>query len=89
MFELVNGRFEINVYANAFTFHNHEHLIDELKTFATKTRGLIKQVISFGDIHADRSSGQMITANVTEGKGMEGYHSFAARTIIKREIAKL
>jgi hypothetical protein len=89
MLELVNGRFEINVYANSFTFHNHEHLIDELKTFATKTKGLVKRVVSFGDIHADRSSGQMITANVTEGKGMDGYHSFAARTIIKREIAKL
>jgi hypothetical protein len=43
----------------------------------------------FGDIHLDRNSGQIITENIRNGMGLSSYNSFAAKTIIKREIAKV
>ncbi len=86
---LVNGQFTINAYVNEFTFMNYEYLIDELKEFAKVTGGLIQEVKLFGAIQIDRNSGQIITENIKEGKGIADYNSFAAKTIIKRELAKI
>lgn len=86
---LVNGQFTINAYVNEFTFMNYEHLIDEVREFAKATGGLIQEVKPYGAIQIDRNSGQIITENIKEGKGIAEYNSFAAKTIIKRELAKI
>lgn len=85
----VKGRFEINVYLNELTFKNYDSLIEHLKAFVKSTKGLIKDVRPFGDIHVDRGSGQLVTENIREGVGMEGYCKFPAKLIIKRELAKI
>jgi hypothetical protein len=87
--ESIKGNFEVVIYANEFTFQNYSHLIDELKAFAKSTKGLIKDVKPYGAIQVDRNSGQLITENIKEGKGLSEYTSFAAKTIIKREICKI
>ena len=87
--ELIKGKFDVYAYVNEFTFHNYAHLIDEVRVFAKATKGLIKDVKPYGAIHIDRNSGQLITENIKEGKGFKEYNSFAAKTIIKREISKV
>jgi hypothetical protein len=87
--ELIKGKFDVFVYVNEFTFQNYGYLVEELRTFAKSTKGLIKDVKQYGAIQIDRNSGQIITENIKEGKGIGDYTSFAAKTIIKREIAKL
>jgi hypothetical protein len=87
--ELIKGKFEVVAYVNEFTFHNYAHLIDEVRAFAKATKGLIKEVKPYGAIHIDRNSGQIITENIREGKGFTAYNSFAAKTIIKRELCKV
>jgi len=87
--EIVKGKFEIVMYLNELTFQNYNLLIDELNEFAKKAKGYIYKVVRFGDIHVDRNSGQIVTENIRNGMGFSSYHSFAARTIIKREIAKV
>jgi len=87
--ELVDGRFSVTAFVNEYTFQHYEHLIDEIRVFAEATGGLVEAVRPFGDIHTDRNSGQQITDNVKEGKGIGDYRSFAARTIIRRELAKV
>lgn len=86
---LLEGKFELVVYINEFTFQNYSSLVGEVQQFAEQTQGLIKEVRLFGNIYVDRRSGQMITDNIKEGKGLAAYHSFAAKTIIRREIAKV
>lgn len=83
---IVKGKFEIVMYLNELTFLNYHLLIDELEEFARKAK--IKTAL-FGDIHIDRNSGQIITENIRNGMGFSSYKSFAAKTIIKREIAKV
>jgi hypothetical protein len=87
--ELVEGRFPVTAFVNEYTFQHYEHLIEEIRAFAEATNGLIESVRPFGDIHTDRNSGQQITDNVKEGRGIGDYRSFAARTIIRRELAKV
>lgn len=87
--ELVDGRFPVTAFVNEYTFQHYEHLILEIKDFVDATGGLVESVRPFGDIHTDRNSGQQITDNVKEGKGIGDYRSFAARTIIRRELAKV
>lgn len=87
--ELVEGRFPVTAFVNEYTFQHYEYLIDEIRAFADATNGLVEAVRPFGDIHTDRNSGQQITDNVKEGKGIGDYRSFAARTIIRRELAKV
>lgn len=87
--ELIKGKFDVYAYVNEFTFHNYSHLIDEVRVFAKATKGLIKDVKPYGAIHIDRNSGQLITENIKEGKGFKEFNSFAAKTIIKREISKV
>jgi hypothetical protein len=87
--ELVEGRFPVTAFVNEYTFQHYEHLIDEIRAFTEATEGLVEAVRPFGDIHTDRNSGQQITDNVKEGRGIGDYRSFAARTIIRRELAKV
>ena len=86
---IVKGKFDIVMYLNELTFQNYNLLVDELEEFAKKAKGSISKIIRFGDIHVDRNSGQIITENIRNGMGFESYKSFAAKTIIKREIAKV
>ena len=86
---IVKGQFEIVMYLNELTFQNYIHLADELELFAKKAKGLVSKIVRFGDIHIDWNSGQIITENIRKGMGFDSYKSFAAKTIIKREIAKL
>jgi len=86
---IVDGRFPVTAYVNAFTFQHYGHLVEEVRRFAAATGGRIAEVRVFGDIQVDRNSGQQITENVREGRGLEDYRSFAARTIIRRELAKV
>ena len=87
--EIVKGKFDIVMYLNELTFLNYNLLMDELNDFARKAKGYISKVVRFGDIHVDRNSGQIITENIRNGAGFLGYHSFAAKTIIKREMTKV
>ena len=87
--DLVNGKFDVFAYINELTFVNYPVLIDEVKQWVKSTNSLVKEVKFFGAINVDRSSGQQITENIKEGRGISDYTSFASRTIIKREIAKL
>ena len=80
------GKFEIVVCLNELTFQNYPLLIDELEEFARKAKS---PVVRFGDIHIDRNSGQIITESIRKGMGFSSYKSFAAKTIIKREMAKI
>jgi hypothetical protein len=89
MTELLDGRFELLAYVNEFTFQHYEHLVDEVRQFARATEGRVRDVRPFGNIQVDRSSGQHITDNVKEGRGLPDYQSFAARTIIRRELEKV
>ena len=85
----IDGRFPMVVCVNEFTFQHYEHLIEEVRQFADATEGLIESVKPFGSIQADRNSGQVITENIREGRGLSDYQSFAAKTIIRRELAKV
>ncbi len=87
--EIIKGKFEIVMCLNELTFLNYNLLVDELNEFAKKAKGYISKVVGFGDIHVDRNSGQIITENIRNGTGFTGYNSFAAKTIIKREMAKV
>jgi len=87
--EIIKGKFDIVMYMNELTFLNYNLLVDELNEFEKKAKGYISKVVRFGDIHVDRNSGQTITENIRNGIGFTGYSSFAAKTIIKREMAKV
>lgn len=86
---ILDGKFDILAYVNEFTFENYPELVEELQDFSEKTGGLIKGLVRFGKIHLDRGSGLLITENVKEGRGLDSYGSFAARMVIKRELAKI
>lgn len=86
LISIVKGMFEIVLCLNELTFQNYQLLIDELEDFGRKAKS---RVIKFGNIHIDRNSGQIITESIRNGKGGSSFKSFAAKTIIKREIAKV
>lgn len=86
---LTKNNFEIVMYLNELTFQNYNILIDQLNEFAKKGKESVTKVIRFGDIHVDRHSGQIITENIRNGVGLSAYNSFSAKTIIKREMAKV
>ena len=86
---LVDGKFELNILINDFTFSNYPELIDELKAWAKGTKGKIKDVKQFGAILVDRSSGQKIIDNVKLGLGLQDYTSFTSKTILKRELKRI
>lgn len=87
--KLIKSKFEVVMYLNELTFQNYNILIDELNEFAKKGKESISKVVRFGNIQIDRNSGQLITENIRNGAGFSAYNSFAAKTIIKREMAKV
>ena len=87
--DIVQGRFDIVMCLNELTFRNYPRLAEQLEEFPTISKGIVSKIIRFGDIHLDRNSGQIITENIRKGMGLSSYNSFAAKTIIKREIAKV
>lgn len=87
--EIINGRFDIYAYANEFTFNNYENLLNNLNDFVIVTKGLIKAVLPFGNFHPDRRSGKLILGNIREGRGLDEFHSFATKLILKREFEKI
>jgi hypothetical protein len=86
---IVQGRFDIVMCLNELTFRNYPRLAEQLEEFPTISKEIVSKIIRFGDIHLDRNSGQIITENIRKGMGLSSYNSFAAKTIIKREIAKV
>src|SRR5665213_1934163 len=86
---IVKGKFDIVMCLNELTFRNYPRLAEQLEEFPTISKEIISKIIRFGDIHLDRNSGQIITENIRKGLGLSSYNSFAAKTIIKREIAKV
>lgn len=86
---LLDGKFDVNVLINDFTFANYPLLIDEIKAWAKGTKGKIKDVKQFGAILVDRSSGQKIIDNVKLGLGLQDYTSFTSKTILKRELKRI
>lgn len=87
--EPLEGKFEVLLFINEFTFQTHPALIDEAKNFASLNNKLIKEARTFGNIAAERSSGQHILEFVRGGKGLNEYKNFAARTIIRKELSKI
>lgn len=88
--ELMEGNFEIDVYANEFFFNEENKvLINELAAFIEKTGGRISQLRVFGKISTDTESGKAIIHHIKSGNGLNSYTGYAARTIIKREIQKV
>lgn len=86
---IINGRFDMYAFANEFTFHDYDNLLEALRNFTLVTKGLVKAVIPFGDFYPDRRSGKIILGNIREGKGLDEYSSFATKLILKREFAKI
>jgi len=85
----IGGLFDLILYANEYTFKQQPALMSEIRDFMKSTKGLIKESKPFGNIYTERQSGVEIIANIKNGLGMEGYKSFAARAIIKKEIDKI
>ena len=86
---LIDGKFDVNVLINDFTFANYPILIEEIKAWAKGNKGKIKEVKQFGAILVDRASGQKIIDNVKLGLGLQDYTSFTSKTILKRELKRI
>lgn len=87
--QILDGRMQIRVYANEFTFKNQRGLIEELEDFANRSLNAVECVVPFGNLFPERVSGVQIIENMKAGKGKEGFTSFAAKIIVRKEIAKL
>ncbi|HAO06902.1 MAG TPA: hypothetical protein DCQ50_07915 [Chryseobacterium sp.] len=87
--EIINGRFDINVFINLYTFRNYQKLVDDLESFIKATNGLIKNTIPFGDFYPDRMAGTTLFNNVRDGKGSEACKGLSLKLILKRELAKI
>jgi hypothetical protein len=87
--EAISGKFPVDLFLNEFTFKNSQDLITEIQALAKNSKGQIKSVTLFGNIFPDRASGIELMANIKEGKGLEAYKSFAARILMKKEVAKI
>lgn len=83
------GAFEVYAYINDFTFQAHPELIAEAIGFVAAQKGRIKGSKQFGNFSVERNSGQLIMEAIAAGKGMPGHRSFAAKTVIRRELARL
>ena len=86
---LIDGKFDINVLINDFTFANDPLLIDEIKAWAKGNEDKIKEVKQFGVIFVDRVSGQKIIDNAKLGLGLQDYTSFISKKILKRELKRI
>ena len=87
--KLVSGKFAINAYINEHTFYDHEHLVDEIRGFAHKTKGIISSVRPFGNLLPETNGTKQVINGIMLGKGLAYYTSFSSKTIIRREMKKL
>ena len=78
--------FQIRVYANQFFFFNETVQLDFLRKYC-KDNNL--QLIEFGAFNTQQNSGQAIIENIKAGKGLADITGFAAKTILKRNLALL
>ena len=86
--DLVNGYFEVNIYANEGTFQNHPHLIEELKNYAAIDKDRIITVKEFADFDTTTIVHKNILQIIEEGKGIDAYQ-FIQRIKILKEIEKV
>lgn len=86
---LIGGSFELQVFANEFTFKGQSFLLDELKKFTALTKGLVRSVNQFGNFFPERVSGTQIIEAMKMGQGKEGLSSFSTKIIIRKELAKI
>ena len=86
---LIDGKFDVNILINDFTFVNYPLLIDEIKAWAKGNNGKIKEVKQFGAFIIERATGQKIIDNVKLGLGMKDYTSFSSKMILKRELKRI
>lgn len=84
--KITGKQFEIIAYLNIFTFNQTRELLDEAKK-NLKTQKI--QFVEFGDFYPDRNSGVELINNMKSGFGFSGFKSFATKTTVKREIAKI
>ena len=91
LIKIIGSQFEIVICINEMTFANRQSalLLDELTDFIKKQKNTNISILRFGNFQADRNSGQHITDNVRNGRGIAGLTSFAAKTIMKRELARI
>lgn len=85
----LKGAFDVYAYVNEYSFQAHPELMDEAQSFIKMQNGTIKGAKLFGNISVERNSGQNILEAISAGKGMPGHTSFAAKTVIRRELGKL
>ena len=86
--ELVNGVFEVNIYINQASFANHQHLIEELKTYASIKKNKIHSVNLFGDFDITTAPHKNILNIIEQGKGIEAY-VFVEKIKILKELSKI
>lgn len=86
--ELLNGQFEVNIYANEYSFLNFPDLINELQLYTALKKDKIKAIKFFGDFDITTSPHKKILSYVQQGLGMEVY-TFIERIKINKELNKL
>jgi cellulose biosynthesis protein BcsQ len=92
LIDALDGKFDVLLLLNDYTFQNFEGLKEDVENYvASKNarKSLVSSVIRFGNIQMDRNSGSTIMDNMKEGKGISGIKAFAARLILKKEIARV
>lgn len=86
--DLISGAFEVNIYINQASFANHQHLIDELKYYASVRKNKINSVNLFGDFDITTAPHKNILNLIEQGKGIESY-VFVEKIKIQKELSKL
>ncbi|AYD49061.1 P-loop NTPase family protein [Arachidicoccus soli] len=89
LMDIVSSKFEIIVCLNEWSFQNFEYRIDEIQEFAKKSKGVVRKVVTFGNIHLDTNSGLVITENILNGRGIDGYTTYVSKKIIDKETKKV
>lgn len=83
---ITGNHFKIFAYLNIFTFNQTNELLEEAKEILGNQN---IEFVEFGAFYPDRNSGQELINNMKSGHGFSGFKSFAAKTTVKREIAKI
>lgn len=89
LMDIVLGKIDIVICLNEWSFQNFEYRIDEIQEFSKKSKGAIRKVVKFGNIHLDTNSGLVITENILNGKGIDSYTTYVSKKIIDKEIKKV
>jgi len=85
----LNGKFEIFLYINEFSFPDQDELITEIELYAQSNVDFITGTKKFGKIAIDRSSGRIILDHIKRGKSMSDFKGFGTKLVIDRETAKV